>query len=297
MAEAREDSPPRTWTTLSLHVPDPLLKDALIGEFSLDAIAGVWERTPSPDEGTEVVFYFDSPDLPPLARARIRRVFERNGHPAPAIEVGQEGAVDWSLGWRKGFTAFEIGARFRVVPSWEEPPDPDDRIALRIDPGMAFGTGTHETTRMVLELMERLDEIPVTLDLGTGSGILSIAATRLGARSVLACDVDADAVRVAADNFRRNQVSVPVFVGSSDAVRTESVGLVLANLTADVIRDLASDMRRVLVPGGRAIWSGVLVEQRDKIELLMPTAGFEPAERVECGEWVSWLLRTRGHGA
>lgn len=244
-----------------------------------------------------MVFYFDSPDLPPLARARIQRVFERNGHPAPAIEVGHEGAVDWALGWRKGFTAFGIGTRFRVVPSWEDPPDTDARIVLRIDPGMAFGTGTHETTRTVLELMERLDTIPATLDVGTGSAILSIAASRLGAPSVVACDVDPDAARVAADNCQRNQVSVPLFVGSLDAVRSGSVGLVLANLTAEVIRDLAPDMRRVLVPGGRAVWSGVLVEQREEIEALMPTSGFEPVERIECGEWVSWLLRTTDHGA
>lgn len=293
MADA--DDAARIWTTLSLHVPDPLLKDALVGEFSQDAIAGVWERASSPEQ-TEVVFYFDSPGLPPLARARIQRVFERNGHAAPAIEVGHEGAVDWSLGWRKGFTAFEIGTRFRVVPSWEEPPT-DARIALRIDPGMAFGTGTHETTRTVLELMESLDAIPVTLDVGTGSGILSIAAAHLGARSVVACDVDPDAARVGADNCERNQVSVPVFVGSVDAVRTGSVGLVLANLTADVIRDLAADMRRVLVQGGHAIWSGVLAEQRKDIEALMTTAGFEPARRIECAEWVSWLLRTSDDGA
>jgi ribosomal protein L11 methyltransferase len=295
LADAKDATPLRTWTTLSLRVPDPLLKDALVGEFSQDAMAGVWERALSPDDETELVFYFDSPDLPPLARARVQRVFERNGHAAPAIEVGDEGAVDWSLDWRKGFTAFEIGTRFRVVPSWEEPPA-DARVVLRIDPGMAFGTGTHETTRTVLELMERLEAIPATLDVGTGSGILSIAAVHLGSPFVVACDVDPDAVRVAADNCERNRVSVPVVVGSVDAVRTESVGLVLANLTADVIREFAADMRRVLVSGGHAIWSGVLVEQREEIEALLPATGFESVDRIECGEWVSWLLRTKDHG-
>jgi len=284
----------RSWHTLTVLVADELLKEAVIGEFSAGPIDGVWER-PAAGGYQEVVLYFPKGGLPPLAEARVRRIFERNGLGPPEFRIGEEAEADWTREWRKGFSSFPIGQRFRVVPGWEEPPDPDSRIALRIDPGMAFGTGTHETTQMVLEALEVLGRQSPVLDLGTGSGILAIAARKLGANPVVACDTDPDAVAVARSNFVKNGVGPGLFVGSLDAVATGSVRLVLANLTAEAIAANLGDVARVLLPGGHAIFSGILGTQAGGLEPAMGDRGFVQENRTERGEWVSYRVRTGGH--
>jgi ribosomal protein L11 methyltransferase len=180
------------------------------------------------------------------------------------------------------------------VPSWEEPPEGDSRIALRIDPGMAFGTGTHESTRMAVELIEGVRLAEPILDLGTGSGILAIAASRLGAKRVMASDLDRDAVRVAQANFRKNRVEVPVFEGSTDAVRTSSIGLLLGNLTAEVIESRLGEFARILVPGGTVVLSGILASQAGALEAALAASGFRVDRRIEGGEWVAYVASRAG---
>ena len=282
-----------SWLTITILVPDELLKEAIIGEFSGDAISGVWER-PHESGFSEVVFYFALGDLPRLSQPRIRRVFERHDYPAPDIKIDEEEDVDWTIEWRKGFSSFALGKRFRVVPGWEEPPSGDSRIALRIDPGMAFGTGTHESTQMVVESLEHLNlNVPV-VDLGTGSGILAIAAIKLGADCIAVCDIDVDAVSVAQSNFRRNQVTAALYIGTIDAIQTASIGIVLANLTCDVIISKLSEITRVLQPAGMAVFSGFLTSQAASIEEHVASAGLKLLERVERGEWASFLVSNGG---
>ena len=280
-----------SWQTITLTVPEQL-KEAIVGEFSSDGIEGVWEREASACNETELVLYFEADHVPPLVEARVGRVFERNGYKAPAIIVGLQEKQDWAREWRTGFTSFPVGDRFEVVPSWEEPSGAEDRIPIRIDPGLAFGTGTHETTRLMLEVLEALDPVDGTvLDLGTGSSILSIAATRLGHSSVVACDIDSDAVQVARGNLSRNDSIASVFVGSVDAVRSQSVDLVLANLTADVIGGLGPDIGRALMAHGTAVLSGVLGTQTGAIRRQIIEFGLTIDFERTLGEWVVIVAR------
>lgn len=282
-----------SWQTITVIVPDEMLKDAIVGEFAGDGIAGVWERPHEPGS-SEIVLYFTSGALPPLAVARIQRVFGRNGYSSARYQLGEEETVDWTVEWRKGFSSFEVGQRFRVVPGWEDPPSGDSRINLRIDPGMAFGTGTHETTRTVLEMLEALDISGVVLDMGTGSGILTIAARKLGGGRRIACDVDADAVAVARRNLERNDVCADLFVGSVTAIRSGSIALVLANLTSEVIARHLFQIRRVLAPTGQAVLAGILASQALLIEESFAEEGMMVRERRDCGEWVAYLVEGNG---
>src|SRR5262249_15899029 len=152
------------------------------------------------------------------------------------------------------------------IPSWEDCDCPDDRLPIRIDPGQAFGTGTHETTQLTMEALERWVEPNQTiLDLGTGSGILAIASRLLGAERVLACAIDPTAPQIGGANLERNaETDVAVFCGTLDAVKTGSICLLLGNLTADVIIALFPEINRVLRPHGMAILSGILREQGEE---------------------------------
>ena len=193
--------------------------------------------------------------------------------------------------WRKGYTSFDVGRRFRVVPSWEDPPRAA-RTVIRIDPGQAFGTGTHETTQLVIEALERWAVSDhYVLDLGAGSGILSIAAKKLGWPRVAACELDPDAAGVAADNFERNFVPVDLFIGSIDSVDSGSVGLLLANLSVGTIQGLLPDISRVLMPGSCSILSGILGEQAEALTSLFSSQGYSVLAQETRGEWAAIVVR------
>src|SRR5206468_1445694 len=193
--------------------------------------------------------------------------FERSRRRNPVISRSVVEECDWTEEWKKSYTSFPIGEDFFVVPSWEECNCPHDRLSIRIDPGQAFGTGTHETTQLTMETLERwIEPTHVVLDLGTGSGILAIASRLLGAERVFACDIDPVAVRVAQANIERNaENDVYTFCGSLDAVASDSVHLLLGNLTADVITSLFPEFDRVLRSNGLAILSGILHEQGEDV--------------------------------
>ncbi len=284
-----------SWLTITVDVPEEL-KDAFVGEFSRDRILGVWEKPAPGDQRIELVLYFEEARTPPLVEARVGRLFERNGYPVSEVRFGAQEQEDWTREWRKGYSSFSIGGRFQVVPSWEKAADVDsERIVLGIDPGLAFGTGTHETTQLMLESLEAMEigQGPV-VDLGTGSGILTIAAAKLGFAVQAACDVDADALYVTRENLRRNGVSVPVFVGSIDALRTGCAHLVLANLTCDVIGKLLGEIGRILRPGGVAVLSGILDSQVDALRETVRVEGFESQSEFTRGEWIAMKVQPRG---
>ncbi len=285
-----------SWLTITVDVPEEL-KDAFVGEFSRDRILGVWEK-PSPDDRRiELVLYFDEERVPPLVEARVGRLFERNGYPVSKVRFGTQEQEDWTSEWRKGYTSFAVGDRFRVVPSWEEGDEiKSDRIVIGIDPGLAFGTGTHETTQLMLESLEKIDTaVGPLIDLGTGSGILTIAAAKLGFTVRVACDLDADALHVARENLGRNGVGAPLFVGSIDALSTGCAPLVLANLTYDVISNILGEIGRILAPGGMAILSGVLAAQMVAMRTTIREEGFNIEGEVQRGEWVAMKVRFRVH--
>jgi ribosomal protein L11 methyltransferase len=160
-----------------------------------------------------------------------------------------EEARDWLAVARSRLDPLCVGARFFLVPEWRDDPTPPGRLRIEVNPGMAFGTGAHESTQLCLEALEReLQPGMTVLDVGTGSGILSRAAELLGARRVIACDTDPVAVELA-----RQPLS---FVGTADAVRTGSVDLVVANISPEAIIALAPEIMRTLQTGGVGIVGG-----------------------------------------
>ncbi|HYR91660.1 MAG TPA: 50S ribosomal protein L11 methyltransferase [Terriglobia bacterium] len=279
-----------SWNQLTVDVPDDL-KDAVIGELSDDGVVGVWE-IPVPESGvTRLLLYFEPRSNLEKVEKQVRTVFDRSSRRFPAISRSVVEECDWTGEWKKSYRSFPIGDDFFVIPSWEESRCPHDRLPIRIDPGQAFGTGTHETTQLTVEALERwIEPDQVVLDVGTGSGILAIVSRLLGAREVIACDIDPVAVQVAHANIERNaEAEVWTFSGSVDAVKSGSVRLVLGNLTADLIIGLFEEFDRVLEPHGIAIFSGILQEQREEICEVIERFGFTIHEELTRGEWLALI--------
>jgi len=280
-----------SWHQLTLDVPDDLI-DAVVGEVSGDGVAGVWEsHVPEPGV-TRLVIYFNIRSNLDTVEASVRTIFQRADRSNPPISRSIVEDLDWTGEWKKSYTSFPIGDDFFVMPSWEDCKCPDDRLPIRIDPGQAFGTGTHETTQLTMEALGRWVEPDQTvLDLGTGSGILAIAARLLGAKDVFACDIDPVAVQVARANVERNaEEDIFVFCGSLDAVKTDSIRLLLANLTADLITGLLQEFRRVLTHHGIAILSGILREQSEELRKFITSNGFIIFEEITQGEWLVLIV-------
>lgn len=216
----------------------------------------------------------------------------------PSPEVTTVADEDWSTSWKANFKPLRIGRRLLIIPSWEEAHICDDDIVLRIDPGMAFGTGGHETTRLCLELLESImDSAPLmgspsVLDLGTGSGILAMAAVQLGAGRVCAVDIDPLAVEVARENLGLNGLLDQVECSTTPLESlTGSFDIILANILAEELVRLAVPICDRLLPGGHLILSGILAEKEQLVQ-----CGFSDRPvtfqgvRSE-GEWVALHYR------
>ncbi len=210
-----------------------------------------------------------------------------------ALEVKEVQDADWAESWKQYYKPFRVGSRLVVKPTWEPHEPRQGDVLLELDPGMAFGTGTHETTRMCLELLEKhLGGGMRVMDVGTGRGILAIAAAKLGAENVLAIDIDPDAVKVAKENVALNGVAERVKVVRADLVSGETMAceLAVANIVADAICMLAGPLTRHLLPGGMLICSGIIREREQDVLGATGEVGYALVERVQQGEWVALCL-------
>ena len=211
-------------------------------------------------------------------------------YPLPSPEFRELTEDDWANAWKKHYHVLQIGQRIVIKPSWQEHQPRPDEVVIELDPGMAFGTGLHPTTQMCLRaLEEHLKPGAKVLDLGTGSGILAIAAAKLGAGSVLALDNDPLAVRVTRANVWANGVQnlVAVEHGSLDKV-TEEFELVLVNILARVIVELADQglVNRVR-PTGLLIAAGIIEEQEAEVTAALGEHGMGIVERQQEKDWVT----------
>ncbi len=212
-------------------------------------------------------------------------------HEITVVGVNEE---DWANNWKQYYHTQRIGKRIVVTPSWEEYTPSGDDVQMRLDPGMAFGTGTHDTTRLCLELLEEC-VTPETriLDVGTGSGILSVGGVLLGAPSALGVDIDPVAVKVANGNAEINEVSDRTEFVCGDL--TDKVHgqfeIVTANIVADIIIRLLSTVKNYLLKGGVLIVSGIIDTRADEVENACHEAGFITEKRLEHGGWVAIKLR------
>lgn len=205
---------------------------------------------------------------------------------------------DWLAEWKKGYEPIAIGQRLLICPSWKRDQIKDtDRIVIEIDPGMAFGTGAHETTRGCLEMLEIYWQGGSLLDVGTGTGVLAIAAIKLAPGSrVAGFDVDPEAVEVARENAAINAVAdeIEIEVNKLSSYHDQEFDVALANLTADVIIPLASEFSRVVKPQGALIISGVLCEQSDEVKSALTEQRFKLIEERPDGEWLTMAFRLSG---
>ena len=200
----------------------------------------------------------------------------------------------WAEVWKKDYKPFYAGDHLVIKPTWEDfSPAPGDRV-IEIDPGMAFGSGTHETTGMCISLLEETvrggERI---IDVGTGSGILAIAAALLGAGHVLAVDIDPDAVRVASENVAHNHVENVVTVLEGDLLKDvpDTCEICVANIISDIIISFAAPLKEHILPGGLFICSGIVNVREEEVRQALLAAGFEILKTEHKGEWTAFLSR------
>lgn len=203
---------------------------------------------------------------------------------------------DWSESWKKSFKPIRLGEHIVICPGWlEYEKQPGDKV-IEIDPGMAFGTGTHETTGMCAALIEKyVQPGQRVIDIGTGSGILAIVAAHMGAKEVLATDLDAVAVRVAAENAVLNGFGDKIDCRCGDLLDVVDVSgdVVIANIIADVILMLAKPVRERIVPNGVFICSGIAIDRREDVRRALLENDYEILDEPVKGEWAAFAARKR----
>lgn len=199
---------------------------------------------------------------------------------------------DWANSWKAYYKPVRAGEKIIIKPTWEEyDPGPAD-IIIELDPGMAFGTGTHPTTVMCIRLLEKTIRGGETVfDIGTGSGILAVSAAKLGAETVLAVDLDEVAVAAARVNVETNRVAGTVKVASGNLLDNISgqADIIVANIVADIIIRVCPEAFAALKPGGRFIASGIISPRSDAVSKVIEGQGFIIYETVREGDWVSFL--------
>ena len=239
--------------------------------------------------------YLPADDQLPANKRRVEEALWHLGQirPIPAPTFCPVVEADWAEAWKERLNILHVGQHIVIRPSWRDyAPAPGD-VVIQLDPGMAFGTGLHPTTQMCLVALEELIHPGAeVLDLGTGSGILAIAAAKLGAGHVLAMDNDQVAVETARDNVISNEVrgSVSVTCGSLAEV-SESYDLVVVNILARVIVEMAQEgLAKRVRPGGKLITTGILAEQEQKVVAALERGEFALAKRQQRGDWVCLVM-------
>jgi len=286
------------WLKLSVPAP-PIMEEALTDLLAAESGNGV-EVTPV-REGSLIVSGFfpvrksDQEILLRRLESRLEELFALYGLSLPALSQRLLEDEDWATSWQRYFQPMHIVDGLVVRPSWERYTPADHERVIEMDPGQAFGTGQHASTRLALELVrDLLSDLPAprVLDVGTGTGILAMAAALFGAASVLALDNDPEAVRVARENTIRNRLSDRVRVSDQEvADLEESFDLVVANIVHDVLAALAPDLVRVLAPGGRLVLAGILAgEQVESLTDLYGRFGMQYEQERRQGEWSALLL-------
>lgn len=206
-------------------------------------------------------------------------------------KINQE---DWASAWKKHFKPFKLAGNIVIKPTWESYDKLENEIIIEIDPGMAFGTGTHETTKLCSEfLVKYIKENDDIIDVGTGSGILSIVASKLGGKSITSIDIDKDAVKVAKENIELNKLSSKIEIYASELKEVKIVrqDIIVANIIADVIIDIVDDIKKRMKDNGIVICSGIILERENDVTNQYVNNGFKLIDKLILGEWVALVFK------
>lgn len=242
------------------------------------------------DRTKGIVHVYVSPEENPAEAVSFLR--ERYDAEGIANEIDENVCknADWENNWKKYFKPMPVGARLLIRPIWEDEFEAGDRAVLHLEPGLAFGSGTHDTTRLCLETLEKYANNGKTvLDIGCGSGILSVACLLLGADSAVGVDIDALAVKTARENGKTNGFDEPEFTvlqGSTTDKVTGKFDIIAANIVADIIINICKDVKNYMNPDAVFITSGIIEPREDDVLAAFAANGLEVIARHESGGWL-----------
>ncbi len=294
------------WWRLTMACP-PELEESLVWKLTdLGLHRHAVQHAPETPDQKQLLLWLPQPEWPEAERqqllASLEPLAEPFGLPLPQGHWDDVADEDWSLSWKQHWQPDPVGEGLLILPAWlEVPPEHGERLVIRMDPGSAFGTGSHPTTRLCLEALEQAPPVgALVADLGCGSGVLGLAALGLGATAVVAADTDSLAVRATGDNRElngRSEDQLRVSLGSVDALQELLQGrradLLLCNILAPVIEALAPGFEALVAPEGRALLSGLLVDQAPRLEQVLGELGWRVSARGSQGRWGLLEIRRR----
>ena len=286
------------WWRLTMACP-PELEESLVWKLTdLGLHRHAVQHAPETPDQKQLLLWLPQPEWPEAERqqllASLEPLAEPFGLPLPQGHWDDVADEDWSLSWKQHWQPDPVGDGLLILPAWlEVPPEHGERLVIRMDPGSAFGTGSHPTTRLCLEALEKAPPVGALVeDLGCGSGVLGLAALGLGATAVVAADTDSLAVRATGDNRELNGRPadlLKVSLGSVEALQHLLEGrradLLLCNILAPVIEALAPGFEALVAPEGRALLSGLLVDQAPRLEQVLGDLGWRVSARGSQGRW------------
>lgn len=259
-----------------------------------------WKAEDFPEEGVRLKAYLPVNSFLGEAISEIKQAI--NNLSSYNIDIGlnkitlsEVNEEDWATAWKQYYKPVKISERITITPTWEEyTKETADEIVIELDPGMAFGTGTHPTTVLSIQALERyIDENNEVLDVGCGSGVLSIASILLGAKHVLALDLDDVAVKTTKANIEVNHLSDFITVQQNNLVQgiSNQVDVIVANILAEIILLFEKDAFELLKPDGIFITSGIIQTKKEQVKEALINAGFAILEINEMEDWVSIIAR------
>ncbi|NLY68151.1 MAG: 50S ribosomal protein L11 methyltransferase [Tissierellia bacterium] len=245
-------------------------------------------------EGVIIKAYFPEDenlsDKIQLVKDNIENIpLRENGKALGSVTITEVYEEDWAEAWKKYYKPIKLGEKIVIKPTWEEYEKKEGEIVIEIDPGMAFGTGTHETTMLCIEALEKyVDENSFVYDVGCGSGILSIVSAKLGAKKVIGVDLDPLCVKISKENVSINKMEnrVEILEGNLLDKFVEKADIIVCNIIAEVIIDLIKHIKRYLKDNGVFIASGIIVEKKDKVKEELVKYGFKILEEKIANDWV-----------
>lgn len=268
------------------------LFDTIIGMLTLEGVEGFWE------DGDILKCYIPAAQWHPSRLERLRdqvaHVARTQGLPSPRMTVTSLAERNWNEEWEASIQPIKVTDRIVIAPTWHPYTAQGDEIVLTIDPKMSFGTGYHETTRLMLRLLEKHVRPGIRLvDVGTGTGVLAIAAMRLGASSAVGVDIDEWSFENAIENVKLNGLSASIVIalGGVEVIPDEQFDLIAANIQRNVIEGMIGQLLLRLKTGGVLLLSGLLLIDRDPLVSFLSRSGLTIAEEITENEWIAFACR------